>query len=93
MLNCRQVSRLVSQSMDTRLRWYQWLGMRFHLLYCVWCRRYASQIRILQKACSHLDGEHESDSAPSHKLSAEAKENIRARLQAAVKDEQPPPLK
>jgi len=90
MLNCRQVSRLVSQSMDTRLRWYQRLGMRFHLLYCVWCRRYASQLRILQKACSQLDAEHESGSVPTHTLSSEARDNIRARLHAAVKDEPPP---
>ena len=85
MLNCRQVTRLVSQSMDTKLRWYQWLGMRIHLLYCVWCRRYASQIRFLHKACKHMDAE----ATPSHTLSAESKEKMRARLQEAMKDEPP----
>ena len=87
MLNCRQVTRLVSQSMDTRLRWYQWLGMRIHLLYCVWCRRYASQIRFLHKASNRLGAEPEE--IPKHTLSAEAKEKMRARLQEAMKDEPP----
>jgi hypothetical protein len=87
MLNCRQVTRLVSQSMDTKLRWYQWLGMRIHLLYCVWCRRYASQIRFLHKACNQLDPE--TQASPSHTLSSEAKDKMRARLQEAMKDEPP----
>jgi len=87
MLNCREVTRLVSQSMETRLRWYQWLGMRIHLLYCVWCRRYASQIHFLHKACPHLDTEPEA--SPSHTLSADAKDKMRARLQEAVKNERP----
>ena len=88
MLNCRQVTRLVSQSVDTRLRWYQWLGMRIHLLYCVWCRRYASQIHFLHKTCKNLDAQ--SESTPAHTLSGEAKEKMRARLHEAIKDEPPP---
>jgi hypothetical protein len=87
MLNCRQVTRLVSQSMEAKLRWYQWLGMRIHLLYCVWCRRYASQIRFLHKACNQLDPE--TQGSPSYTLSSEAKEKMRARLQEAMKDEPP----
>ena len=89
MLNCRQVTRLVSQSMDTKLRWYQWLGMRIHLLYCVWCRRYASQIRFLHKTCNQLAPE--TQTSPSHTLSSEAKEKMRTRLQEAMKDEPPSP--
>ena len=82
MLNCRQVTRLVSRSMDTNLRWYQWLGMRVHLLYCVWCRRYASQVRFLSKACKQMPPE-------VYTLSDTAREQMRARLQQAMKDEPP----
>jgi len=87
MLNCRQVTRLVSQSMDARLPWHQRLAVRFHLLYCVWCRRYATHIQFLRKAARGLvlkDG-----SAP--KLSEEAKERMQERLEAALKNP-PPPL-
>ena len=87
MLNCRQVTRLVSQSMDARLRWYQWLGMRIHLVYCVWCRRYASQIHFLHKACKQMDSE--SEASPTHILSNEAKDKMRARLLEAMRSEPP----
>ncbi len=87
MLNCRQVTRLVSQSMDARLRWYQRLGMRIHLLYCVWCRRYAAQVHFLHKACKQMAPE--SEAGLSHSLSAQAKDAMRTRLQEAMKGEPP----
>ncbi len=84
MLNCRQVARLVSQSMDTKLRWHQRLGIRIHLLYCVWCRRYAAQLQFLRKASRQL-GE-ESIDAATQKLPSEAKARIRERMQQALRD-------
>jgi hypothetical protein len=88
MLNCRQVTRLVSQSMDAKLRWYQSLGVRLHLLYCVWCRRYAAQLQVLRKASKELAPE--VDAVPSHTLSNEAKNKIRTRLQEALRNDPPP---
>jgi hypothetical protein len=85
MLNCRQVTRLVSQSMDAKLSWPSRLGIRLHLLYCVWCRRYAHQLQLLRKATSNLSAESFSESA---QLSTEAKAEMRSRLQEALK--QPP---
>lgn len=84
MLNCRQVTRLVSQSMDAKLPWYRILGVRFHLLYCVWCRRYASQVQFLRKAAKGLAMESQSESAS--KLSPDAKEQMRNRLEEALKN-------
>jgi len=83
MLNCRQVTRLVSKSMDARLPWHQRLAIRFHLLYCVWCRRYAAQIQFLRKATKALAVESTEESTP--KLSVEAKEQMRNRLEKALK--------
>ena len=76
--------------MDSRLRWYQRLGIHIHLLYCAWCRRYSSQIRFLHKACQHLDTEPKA--IPSYTLSAEAKDSMRARLQEAMKNQPPASL-
>ena len=84
MLNCRQVTRLVSQSMEVRLPWYQRVGVRFHLLYCVWCRRYASQVQFLRKAAKGLAMEAQNASAST--LSPEAKEQMRKRLEEALKN-------
>ena len=89
MLNCRQVTRLVSKSMDTRLPWHQRLAIRFHLLYCVWCRRYAAQIQFLRKAAKGLATE-SADLAAS-KLSPEAKEQMRKRMEEALKPPPSPP--
>jgi hypothetical protein len=82
MLNCRQATRLISQSMDSSLPWHRRLGVRFHLLYCVWCRRYAAHLRFLRKATNQLSPEDLALS--SHKLSREAKEQMQARLQQAL---------
>jgi len=78
MLNCRQVTRLISQSMDAKLSWHRRLAMRIHLLYCVWCRRYATELQTLRKATSLLAAK--SLSAPAPRLSDEAKAQMRARL-------------
>ena len=79
MLNCRQVSRLVSRSMDEKLTWHERLAVRFHLFYCVWCRRYTSQIQFLSKAAKGLSA----DESHGAKLSEEAKAQMRQRLQQA----------
>jgi len=88
MLNCRQVTRLVSRSMDAQLPWHQRLGIRLHLMYCVWCRRYAAQLRFLRTAAKHSPAELEV--VPPHALSSEAKDQIRVRLHEALKKPSPP---
>jgi hypothetical protein len=70
--------------MDAKLPWYQRLAVRFHLLYCVWCRRYAAQIRFLRKAAGGLAAEAANASAP--KLSPQSKEQMRKRLKEALKN-------
>ena len=82
MLNCRQATRLISQALDAKLPWHRRLAMNVHLLYCVWCRRYASQLRFLRQAAMELGAQ--APDAQDHKLSSEAKEQVRARLQEAI---------
>jgi hypothetical protein len=81
MLNCRHVTRLVSQSMDAKLPWHHRVAVRIHLLYCVWCRRYAAQIRFLRQAAKEIAGA--ANLEP--KLSVEAKEQMRQRVHEALK--------
>ena len=83
MLNCRQATRLISQSLDAKLRWHQRLEMKVHLLYCVWCQRYAAQLKFLRRATRELPPE-ALDAAPQ-KLSIVEKEQMSARLQESVK--------
>ncbi len=49
MLSCRDATRLISRSLDEpigrRKRW----ALRLHLLFCYWCRRFATQARALHR--------------------------------------------
>ena len=85
MLNCRQATRLVSRTMDTKLSWTSRLWIRVHLLYCVWCRRYAAQLQFMRRAARNASNEPLDGLA---KLSNEEKEQMRVRLQQDLK--QPP---
>jgi hypothetical protein len=87
MLNCRDATRLISQSMDTKLPWHRRLAMKIHLLYCVWCRRYSAQLQFLRKASQELPPE-ALQSSVQH-LSNEEKERMRSRLRRGL-NEAPP---
>ena len=89
LLNCREVSRLLSQSMDAKLTWHRRLAIRLHLLYCVWCRRYAAQLQFLRRATPKMAAS--PDQTPHPKLSPEAKERMRLKLRKAMDSCRPLP--
>jgi hypothetical protein len=51
---CRDISALVSRSLDERLGTRARLRIRLHLLICGACRRFASQARLLRQAARRL---------------------------------------
>jgi len=55
------------------------VGLRIHLLLCKWCRRYGKQINLLHTA-AHDHPEQLTEPVPQ-KLSAEARERIKKRVQ------------
>jgi len=78
-LDCCAASRAQSERLDHPLPRMTRIGLWLHLLICKWCRRYGKQIRFLR----HAAHEHQEDLAASEpqKLSAEARERIKRRLQ------------
>jgi len=56
MLTCKEVSMLVSQSLDRRLNLLEWAGLRVHLLLCDGCRRFRQQMAFIRRACRHFPG-------------------------------------
>ena len=88
-LNCRHVTRLLSQSMDARLPWHRRLAVRLHLLYCIWCRRYAAQLQFLRRAGQQLAAQ--APITPAPRLPDEAKQQIAARLREARNNPPAPP--
>jgi hypothetical protein len=80
MPSCRDASRLQSEALDRELSFSKRLGLSMHLLMCKWCRRYGKQIRFLRDAARE-QSENLSEAVPQ-KLSSEARERIKRRLQA-----------
>lgn len=54
MLSCKQVSDLLSDRLDRRLRPMERLRLRLHLAMCQACARVAGQLELLRKAMSKL---------------------------------------
>lgn len=51
MLPCKEVTRLVSQSLDRRLGLMEWIGLRLHFAVCDGCRRFREQMDFIRETC------------------------------------------
>ncbi len=78
--SCQEATRLQSEAMNRKLSCLQRIGLRLHLVLCKWCRRYGKQVNFLRSA-AHQCEEHRSPELPQ-KLSPEARERIKQRLQS-----------
>lgn len=61
MLNCKQTSLLVSQSLDRKLNWRERMAVRLHLWICVYCRRFMRQLLAMRIALKRLSQDIEAD--------------------------------
>jgi hypothetical protein len=75
---CREVIRLLSQSMEVKLPITTRIKLRFHYLICAWCQRYEKQLRTLRKIASSLP-EHIDDFCPET-LPDSSKERLKQAL-------------
>jgi len=51
MLPCKEVTRLVSQSLDRRLGLMERFGLYLHFCLCEGCRRFREQMAFIHRAC------------------------------------------
>jgi len=79
--NCKQATQLQSEAVERKLSILEKTGLRLHLFLCKWCRRYGKQLKFLRSAAHQCD-EHEI-SDPAQRLSPEARERIKQRLQSS----------
>ncbi len=77
MVNCKQASELMSQSMDAPLPFGKKISLKFHLMMCHGCTNFLSQISFLHKVVSHFDT---CGHCESMHLSDEAKKRIQETL-------------
>lgn len=47
MLNCKETSHLISQSLDRELGFKERLALKMHLLMCKYCKRFSQQLSSL----------------------------------------------
>lgn len=82
MLTCKEVAQLVSDSLDRDLSFVERVIVRFHLLYCLACRRYRGQVRFLRTAIRrYLRMLEEAPPADAPVLSEAARERLNRALQ------------
>lgn len=79
MLTCKDASHLISESQERKLGFRERMGLKFHLLMCVYCRRFDKQIAFVRKALRELGRRAEADTE-SAELSSEARDRIRKAL-------------
>jgi hypothetical protein len=77
MLSCKDVTKLISESMDASLPMGRRIGVRFHLIICKWCARYERQLVLIRDTARRLASMVEKPGeSPAETLSAEARERI-----------------
>ncbi|MGQ0442168.1 MAG: zf-HC2 domain-containing protein [Methylophilaceae bacterium] len=82
MLRCKEVSQLISQSLDRNLSWRERFALRLHLTICKHCSRFSQQLRTLRVALKRLCGHVENDSSIT--LSSDAKARISRSIESMV---------
>ncbi len=54
MLSCKDVTRLISESMDRSLPLGKRIGVRVHILMCKFCARYERQLLLIRETLRRL---------------------------------------
>ncbi len=80
MLSCKQVSQLVSESLDRDLSFRQRVGVRLHLMMCGMCRAYEKQMLLLRKIAQIYGKQAAAGEASEQHLSAEARKRMKQTL-------------
>ena len=76
MFRCKDVSRMVSESMDRDLPFHRRLAVRMHLFMCKLCSENRRQFLIIREAM-RLRAKHTEEVEPGGTLSPEARERIK----------------
>jgi hypothetical protein len=78
MLSCKDVTKLLSESMDATLPTGKRIGVRLHLLICRFCARYNRQLLLIREIARRLAAIEDAPGLPvGETLSAEARDRIR----------------
>ena len=79
MFKCKDVSYLISRSMDQKLPLRIRLGIKFHLMMCDLCLRYKEHLTLIHKSILKIETDKEKK-FPITPLPDQAKEKIKKQL-------------
>jgi hypothetical protein len=83
MLSCKDVTRLLSDSMDRSLPIGKRIGVRLHLLICKFCARYERQLHLIRDTVRRIAAAEETPGEPfGGALSEAARTRIRSALES-----------
>lgn len=54
MFNCREISHLVSLSLDEKTPWHRRMGIKFHLMMCRYCARFEQQLKTIHRTLGSI---------------------------------------
>jgi len=88
MRSCKDISTLLSRSMDEKISWRERWALKTHLMMCRSCSTLAKQMQFLRAASAAAAAEDIADSGPGPgpHLTDEARERIRERLRREQAD-------
>jgi len=75
---CREMVRILSQSMDEPMPLMMRIKKRIHFLICCWCQHYEEQLRYIRDIAQQFP--QHADEVPGPPLSEEAKERMKQKL-------------
>src|SRR6516162_5641989 len=81
---CREVVRILSQSMDSKLPLSMRIKLRLHYLICAWCQRYEKHLHELRKFASSVPDH--TDAFSEDTLSPGAKDRMKEVLRKARRE-------
>ena len=87
MMNCREISRLVSESLDHDLSFRQRMGLWFHLSMCRLCFGFRRNMLWIRDAAHDSAEEIESDDVDTADMTLPT--DARIRMKRALRDETP----
>ena len=83
MLSCKDVTRLISESMDRSLPLRKRIGVRVHLLICRFCASYKRQLLLIRETARRIAAAEDRPGDPSGEtLSEDTRERIRKSLRS-----------
>jgi hypothetical protein len=79
--NCKDMSLVMSQSMERRLTWREHAAMKLHLWVCIWCVWYLEHLHFIRDTLrTRADQLPSEESSAIDPLSTEARDRIRRAL-------------